>query len=269
MSTRPAVARRSGALLLVAAAVLSAVGLAGCGSASGAPRPPAKLGTVLDRAVPASILNIPLTRPDGTVTSLAAYHGKPVMIADYLTLCSDICPLITANTVTMARMLQADGVGDKVALLEITVDPARDTPARMTAYGKLYGDVPANWTQLRASPANTTALWKFFGVYTQKAPEGKPADTDWLTGKPLTYDIAHSDDLLFLNGSGHERYVVNSSPYTSKGALPATLAQFLSDQGQQLLAHPNPAQDWTPAQGVQVFSWLTRQHLSTALASSG
>jgi hypothetical protein len=82
---------------------------------------------------------------------------------------------ITANTVTMARTLQLDGLGGEVALREITVDSARDITARMTAYGKLFGDVPADWTQPRASPANTTALCKFsdgFNISRRLGPRG-------------------------------------------------------------------------------------------------
>ncbi|MEO9222891.1 MAG: hypothetical protein ABI251_14180 [Mycobacteriaceae bacterium] len=78
----------------------------------------------------------------------------------------------------------------------------------------------------------------------------------------------YSDDLLFLGGSGHERYVVNFSPCTSQDPVPATVEQFLSSPGQHLLAHPSPAPDWTPAQGVQVFNWLTGRQLSTTTGSA-
>lgn len=240
--------------------------LVACGSSSApaseavAP-PPANIGTVINITVPGSIQSIPLSTPDGTTTTLAAYRGKPVMIADYMTLCEDICPMITANAVAMARALQADNLAGKVAVLEITLDPTRDTPSRMRAYQKLYGAPPADWTLLRASPADTQTLWHFFGVYDKRVPEGKPADTDWLTGKPLTYDIDHSDDLIFLDGNGHERFIVDGSPDSLGHLPPARLVKFLGDQGRKNLYHPDPAASWTVGQGLRVFSWLTNQRL--------
>jgi hypothetical protein len=75
-------------------------------------------------------------------------------------------------------------------------------------------------------------------VYARKVSEGKPADTDRLTRKPLTYDIAQSDDLLFLDGSDHERYVVDSSPYLPKNPLHAVLASGRAGQGLRRVRRP-------------------------------
>jgi protein SCO1/2 len=242
--------------------------LAACGSSSSAGHsttvapPPVSLGSVANKALPASIRDIPLTKPDGTRTTLAAYQGQPVMIADYMTLCEDVCPMITANTVAMARALQADGMGHKVALLEITLDPVRDTPSRMRAYQSLYGAAPTDWTLLRAAPTDTAALWRFFGVYDHRVKEGKPASVDWLTGKPLTYDIEHSDALLFLDAAGRERFVIEGSPDTLGKPPPEKLVKTLGDQGLRLLHHPDKATDWTVDQGMQVFSWLTDRRLT-------
>jgi protein SCO1/2 len=149
-------------------------------------------------------------------------------------------------------------------LLEISVDPGRDTPARLRAYQKLYGEQPANWTLLRATPADTAKLWKFFGVSYGRAKEPKPPSIDWLTHKPQTYDVVHSDDLIFLGPDGRERYVVNADPDVQGDRPPKQLVKILNSEGLTSLNQPDPVGDWTVAQGVGVFSWLLDTHLSTS-----
>jgi protein SCO1/2 len=253
-------------LLLAGAAIASLAGVAGCGGSARADTiatPPQSLGTAVDFVVPPAIANLPLTKPDGTTTTLAAYRGTPVMIADYLTLCTDICPMITADARALAKALGTDGYAARTQVLEITVDPVRDTVRRMKAYQKLFGGELPNWTLLRASPADTKKLWKFFGVQYGREKEASPPDIDWLTHKPLTYDVAHSDDLIFLNAQGHERFVVNADPDARGVDTPATLVKHLSAQGKQALHHPNPVESWTVSQGLDVFSWLTNHRFAT------
>jgi protein SCO1/2 len=264
-------------LSLIAAAVV--VALAGCGAGSSGPpvvvngdqasaaagsipAPSPQLGDIVNLTVPARIRNLPLTTASGRTTTLAAYAGKPVMIADFLALCTDICPLISANTAEIVRALQQDGEGSRVALLEISVDPQRDTPARLRAYQKLYGGPLPDWTLLRASPADTKILWRFFHVYYQRVKEPHPAAIDWLTGKPLTYDVNHSDALIFLGADGKEHFVVNGGPDVGGHLPPGKLVQFLDGEGIHDLYHPDKADTWTVGQGLQVFSWLLGRHLA-------
>jgi protein SCO1/2 len=186
------------------------------------------------------------------------------MIADFLTLCTDICPLISANSAAIARTLAANGLSSKTAVLEISVDPRRDSPARLRAYQKLYGAAPPNWTLLRASPADTAQLWKFFHVGYQRVKETKPASIDWLTHRPLTYDVQHSDAVIFLGADGNERFIIDGAPDTVGKLPPGKLVQFLNGQGLHNLYHPVKVEDWSVAQGLQVFSWLTDQRLPGA-----
>ncbi|HEY7147696.1 MAG TPA: hypothetical protein VH637_25910, partial [Streptosporangiaceae bacterium] len=88
---RPAWLRRRGRV--AAAAAILTVLLAACGgpaqhdSAARRPHPPAALGgVVMSDSVPASIARLPLTTAAGQRTTLAAYRGKIVVIADSLTL---------------------------------------------------------------------------------------------------------------------------------------------------------------------------------------
>lgn len=201
---------------------------------------------------------MPLQTASGRWTTLAAHTGRSVMIADFMTLCEDICPLITANTVQLARALQADGDGGKVALLEITLDPTRDTPPGSAPTSTCTGRhrptgrccAPAQRTRRRCGSTSAAT--------TTGSPKGNRPTS---TGKPLTYDIDHSDDLIFLDAAGRERFVVDGSPDTQGRRPPKKLAAFLGRQGRRNLDHPSRALDWTVGQAMTVFSWLTGRHL--------
>jgi protein SCO1 len=266
---RPAWLRRRGRVAAVAA-VLAAV-LAACGgsaqhdSAASRPHPPAALGgVVMSDPVPASIARLPLTTAAGQRTTLAAYRGKIVMIADSLTLCQDMCPMISANIAAMARQLQAAGLARQIALLEITVDPQRDTPARLAAYQKMFGSPQPAWTLATATTAAATAaLWKFFHVYYQRQPVDDPDATDWLTGQKLTYDVEHSNTLIFLSADGKQRYIVDAAADTGGNRPPPALIRFMTPQGRHNLYHPSPGGSWTVPQAMQVLSWLAGRTIAT------
>ena len=179
--------------------------LAACGSSGDPPPPPASQGIVENRAIP----DIPLISSSGTPTSLADYRGKYVVMANFLSLCQDECPLITGAFIVLQRDVRAVGLGNKVVFMEITVDPGRDTPARLRAYSMEFG---ADWVLATGTPANLDALWKFFGVSVQIVPEEQPAKIDWYTGTPLTYDVDHTDGYFLIDTSGRVRFSDSNPP---------------------------------------------------------
>ena len=101
--------------------------------------------------------------------------------------------------------------------MEITVDPGRDTPARLAAYSKEFG---ADWVLLTGTPSNLNALWKFFGVSVQIVPEEQPAKIDWWTGQPLTYDVNHTDGYFLIDAAGHERFSDSNPPEPPRSSRP-------------------------------------------------
>ena len=266
---RPTWLRRRGRA--VAAAVVLAAVLTACGgsaqhdNAASRPHPPATLGgVVMSDPVSASIARLPLTTAAGQRTTLAAYRGKIVMIADSLTLCQDMCPMISANVAAMARQVQAAGLAGRIALLEITVDPQRDTPARLAAYQKMFGSPQPAWTLATATTAAATAaLWKFFHVYYHRQPTDDPDATDWLTGRKLTYDVEHSNTLIFLSADGKQRYIVDAAADTGDNRPPPALIRFMTPQGRHNLYHPSPGGSWTVPQEMQVLSWLAGRSIAT------
>lgn len=243
-------ARRGRLCALMGLMGLVGVTLAACSSAAALPAPNPNQGVVLDRPIPAAISHIELTNQHGSVLTLASLRGKTVMVVPFLTLCTDICPMTTANLSVVQRSLHHSGLASKVVIVELSVDPGRDDVARLAAYSRLTG---ASWQLVTESPADLKSLATFFGFYYKKVPEDVPPSIDWLTHKPLTYDVDHSDGYILINRSGRLRFVTSASP-GYHGKLVPTLYNFLDDQGRQHLAHPEKP-DWTAANALGALGW--------------
>jgi protein SCO1/2 len=229
--------------------------VAACGSSAPA-APPANEGLVLDRPTPQQVQ---LLDQHGATVSLATLHGKVVVLAPFLSLCQDECPLITAAYSSLQRDVQAAGLSHRVVFVEATVDPGRDTVARLAAYQKEFG---ADWELWTGTPAQIAAFWKPFGVSYQIVPEEQPPKTDWWTGQPLSYDVDHTDGYILIDGNGHERFVDASAPNIP--GLSPKLKALLDDGGRRDLAHPLPT-SWTTADLLSSLSWV----LGTDVPASG
>jgi protein SCO1/2 len=72
--------------------------------------------------------------------------GK-VWVADFIfTSCQEACPLLSQKMAEVGR--RARKLGPDFHLVSISVDPARDTPARLAEYGARYGANPIAWSFL-------------------------------------------------------------------------------------------------------------------------
>lgn len=207
--------------------------------------------------MPASVADLPLVDQAGRTVSLASFRGRIVVVAPFLTLCQEICPLTTANLVQVDRALAADHLSGRVEIVEVSQDPGRDSPARLAAYARM---TDASHELVTESPTALATLSRFFGWYYGKVPEPSPPGIDWWTGQPLTYDLTHSDGFNVIDATGHERFATGANP-SFRGQLPPRLAAFLSAQGRQNMAHPAQGA-WTPATVLQTVGWLLGRRLA-------
>lgn len=114
--------------------VLATAGLAASGCRS-RPAPPV-LGTVPE---------FRLTAETGAPFSSQSLAGK-VWVADFIfTTCQGPCPRMSSQ---MRQIQNATTTLADVRLVSFTVDPERDTPEVLAAYGKRYQANPARWTFL-------------------------------------------------------------------------------------------------------------------------
>jgi protein SCO1/2 len=94
--------------------------------------------------------------------------------------------------------------------------------------------------------------------------DAQPAPKDWLTGKPLTYDLTHSDEVFFFDRKGRERYLLEGAAHVAGGApLPQTLRTFLDASVRANLNHPG-SEAWMLPQEMRVISWLAGRRSDAA-----
>lgn len=91
--------------------------------------------------------------------------GDKIIVASFVyTNCTTICPVVS----TLFSQVQ-DKLGglldDQVRLVSLSVDPDRDTPARLKSYAESHGARPG-WLWLTGQQPEVTAALKGFGTYT-------------------------------------------------------------------------------------------------------
>jgi cytochrome oxidase Cu insertion factor (SCO1/SenC/PrrC family)/thiol-disulfide isomerase/thioredoxin len=241
--------------LLAAMIVLSVLARLELGQSKAASMVPAPLaiGTELQR--PPFVPHFELIDEHGRPVSLSAWRGKWLVLAPSMTLCHEVCPLTTGTLIQLTKQLRQAGPGGQVVVVEATVDPWRDTPARLRAYRRLAG---VNFQMLTGTQSEIQRLWKFFGVYYHRVPQGKPPDIDWMTHRPETFDVAHIDAIFFISPAGQERIVDEGMPSVG-GHLSKVLRSLLSAQGRQNLAHPELP--WTASEALDDIYYLMGRNI--------
>jgi protein SCO1/2 len=241
--------------------------LSGCASGAASPSasavaPTPANGTLVDVALPSATASLPFVDQDGRTVTLASLVGKTVVLADFLTLCQEICPLTSSNIAAVSAAVEKAGLSQDVVLLEATVDPGRDDVAHLAAYQKLFGASP-HWSFLTGRPSDIALLWKSVGVATERRViTENPPPKDWLTGAPLTYDIDHQDVVIVIGPDGHERWLVNGTPSISTpSSVPSTLQSFLSEDGLANESAP-PDPSWTAADVEAAIAYVTGHPVS-------
>lgn len=106
-----------------------------------------------------------LTQHGDTVNLRSDVVGDRIVVIDFVyTTCTTICPVLSAILGQVQRQL-ADRLGKEVMLVSLTVDPLRDTPARLKAYSEKHhaGD---GWLWLTGNKQAVDGVLQEFGVYT-------------------------------------------------------------------------------------------------------
>jgi cytochrome oxidase Cu insertion factor (SCO1/SenC/PrrC family) len=238
----------TGLILLLVLAASCLLGPAGGAAAPGPPSP--SIGNAMNRSVARAIANLPLENQEGQPVTLDQLKGRAVLLAPFLTSCQEECPITTAALLSVYRDMRNEGLAKKVTIIEVTVDPGRDTPQRMTAYAALTG---SKWPLLTAAPATLSAFWRYFGIYYQKVAEGSPPGIDWETHLPYTYDVDHSDGFVLLDAHLHERFIAGGLTRIAK--IPSNLKKLLDSEGRANLRSPGGG-TWTVTNAVDAIEWV-------------
>jgi protein SCO1/2 len=158
---------------------------------------------------PASSLPVLFRAPDFSLTdqtgrpfTSAHLAGKVVLVDFVFTSCTDICPLLTATMAQVRDQLrQARLLGDKAAIVSITVDPKHDTPDALAAYAERFGAVPTEWRFLTGDrPAIDDLLIGGFKV-------GRPPPAARAPG--IEPEIVHTNRVALVDPRGQVRAMYN------------------------------------------------------------
>jgi protein SCO1/2 len=99
--------------------------------------------------------------------------GDKLVVMDFAyTNCTTVCPVLTALMAQVQTQL-GEAAGKEVALVTITVDPARDTPARMKEYAAKHGAKPG-WLWLTGPTGTVNEVLKGFDAYAPNFEDHPP-----------------------------------------------------------------------------------------------
>lgn len=165
------------AAALLAAATLT---LSACGSGSGDSDKPVTVVAEETSQKAATVLDQPFEKPDLVLTDTHGKKydlrkettGRPTLIYFGYTHCPDICPL-TMNNIAVAKKALPKAEQDKLRVVFITTDPARDTPAEL---GKWLNGIDPQFIGLTGDFATIQAGARSVGIAiepTKKDKNGK------------------------------------------------------------------------------------------------
>ncbi|MGH7169425.1 MAG: SCO family protein [Gemmataceae bacterium] len=110
---------------------------------------------------------------DGKDFHLSSLHGKVVLVSFVFTTCNGTCPATTHRMVLAEEALAKAGLLDKVHLLSITLDPARDKPAVLRDYMRLYDIDSKHWTFLTGTEKRLKQVHSDWGMWVRSAANGQ------------------------------------------------------------------------------------------------
>jgi protein SCO1 len=153
----------------VVVALLTAGGLSGCGSSTGASKTSTPAGNVVRGTGLEGLILEPLKPAPplalhnytGQSVSLAAMRGKAILVTFVYTHCPDVCPLIVSNLAAAQRQLGSGA--RRLRILAVTVDPRRDTPNAITEFLRVRGAL-GRMSYLLGTRSQLLATWKTWDV---------------------------------------------------------------------------------------------------------
>lgn len=120
--------------------------------------------------------NTTLTTQDGQSVRLHDLLDNQLSIINFIyTSCTNVCPLTTANFLQLKQL-----AGDRdFQMISISIDPKRDTPARLRKFMQAQGALSPRWTFLTGSPRTITPLLGGFGFYDVAVDDHSPGVVIW------------------------------------------------------------------------------------------
>lgn len=167
---------------------------------AGCSREPTFQGTALEP--PRATLDFSLTDQFGHLVRLSDLRGRVVVLTFLYTSCTDTCELVTRKLQAVTEQL-ADRTRDP-AILAVTVDPARDTAARRTAYSHKWGMLD-RWRFLAGSERELRPVWRYYWVGDVKREPPKHH-----ARSASDYEVLHASPVHLIDRRGRVRVAYSS-----------------------------------------------------------
>ena len=148
-----------------------------------------------------------LTLSDGSVATAATLRGHWTVVFLGFTHCPDVCPTTLAELAKAQKQWQQLPAAIRPRLLFVTVDPERDTPAKVGEYAHYFH---ADTLAASADPAQLAAFAQALGLVYMKVPM---ASGD--------YTMDHSATLVLLDPQGRQAGLIR--PPLDSNAIAADL----------------------------------------------
>lgn len=141
---------------------------------AGDPVPEPKPLAPEENSVLLDVPDLELVNHDGETVRLVSdvLRGKAVAMNFIFTTCQGICPPLGANFAKLQERLGED-IGEKVALVSITVDALIDTPERLRDWSGTFGRKPG-WTLLTGPKTRVDGLLKALQVFSADKSDHTP-----------------------------------------------------------------------------------------------
>lgn len=163
-------------------------------------------GTGPAQAFHGFVLDPPQPAPDFTLTDqaqnpfrLSDQRGSVVVLFFGYTACPDVCPATLAQYARVKRELGT--LADQVRFAFITVDPDRDTPARLRDYlGRLDPGVYGLW----GTGEEVGRVLDAYGVYVEVVDAPASPAGYWINHTALSYVVDRNGNLRLAHPFGFE-----------------------------------------------------------------
>ena len=191
-SLRTVWSTRAGRMLSLTASAALLFGVSAAAVRVLRPRPLA--AAALASAAPIRVKEVPplaLVDQSGARIDIAQFRGRPVVVAFVYAHCETVCPLIVHDVMSALRQTEAL---EPVGLL-VTVDPWRDTPARLPAIAQRW-QLPSSAFVLSGTVAEVNSVLEAWKV-------GSARD-------PATGEITHGGSVYVIARDGRSGFVTAS-----------------------------------------------------------
>lgn len=134
----------------------------------------------------------------GKARTLVDFRGKVVVMFFGYTHCPDVCPTTMTDMALALKKLGADA--NKVQVLFVTLDPARDTPSLLAQYVPSFNP---DFLGMYGDEATTSQVAKEYHIYFQKQP-GKNSEQYSLDHTAGTYVYDQNGKLRIFISYGQD-----------------------------------------------------------------